>query len=92
MVMRKCGGSQVAVPNKVIIVEKPVRQTVVTERQPTQVETSRTVEKVEVQGTGTIITGNIFISEEQPVMEVPGLWIELRPDGSVKTMWVGTTV
>lgn len=33
---------------------------------------------------------NLYIQEAEPVMTALGLWIELNPDQSVKTMWVGS--
>jgi hypothetical protein len=35
---------------------------------------------------------NLFVQEAQPVMTTPGIWVELNPDGTPKTVWVGTTV
>ena len=32
----------------------------------------------------------VFVQQATPVMTVPGLWIELRANGTVKTMWAGT--
>lgn len=33
----------------------------------------------------------LFVQEAQPTMTTPGIWFELNPDGSVKTIWTGTT-
>lgn len=34
---------------------------------------------------------NLYVQQAQPTMVTPGLWVELNPDNSVKTMWAGTT-
>ncbi len=33
---------------------------------------------------------NLFIQQANPAMADPGMWWELNPDGSLKTLWVET--
>lgn len=33
---------------------------------------------------------NLFVQQAEPVMAEPGMWVELNPDGTPKTVWVGT--
>lgn len=33
---------------------------------------------------------NLFVQQAEPVMTEPGMWVELWPNGAVKTVWVGT--
>ena len=32
--------------------------------------------------------GNVVVSQTDPVLTSPGVWVELNPDGSVKTFWI----
>lgn len=34
--------------------------------------------------------GETYVQETMPTMTTPGVWIELNPNGTVKTMWAGT--
>ena len=34
---------------------------------------------------------NLFIQQAAPTMTTPGVWFELRADGTLKTIWTGTT-
>jgi hypothetical protein len=37
-----------------------------------------------VSGGGT----NLFVQQTNPNMTEPGIWVELNPNGTVKTFWV----
>lgn len=42
-------------------------------------------------GAELAMSQNVFVQQAQPTMVTPGIWVELNADGSVKTMWFGTT-
>lgn len=39
---------------------------------------------------GPVGPGNLFVQENEPAFESPGLWVETRPDGTVKSLWAKT--